>query len=40
MQYKENDVNYEIFETLYNSSYKDVNDLIKGGFNEGSKKSE
>ena len=38
--FKENDVNYEIFETLYNSSYKDVNDLIKGGFNEGSKKSE
>lgn len=32
--FKENNINYEIFETLYNSSYKDVNDLIKGGLNE------
>lgn len=32
--FKDNNVDYEIFESLYNSKYKDVNDLIKGGFNE------
>lgn len=32
--FKNNNVDYEIFESLYNSKYKDVNDLIKGGFNE------
>lgn len=32
--FKNNNVDYEIFENLYNSKYKDVNDLIKGGFNE------
>lgn len=32
--FKDNNVDYEIFESLYNSKYKDINDLIKGGFNE------
>lgn len=32
--FKENNISYDLFNTLYNSKCKDVNDLIKGGMYE------
>ena len=32
--FKENNISYDLFNTLYNSNFNDVNDLIKGGMYE------